>query len=302
MNETINNFHTLIRRYCMDEIYTLKKDQIIEQRKNLNIYEETKDMTENQVNQCIYEKSVSLSLEDWIELEHNIDLHRNKCAMVISISIDILNVILKGIEKIEPEKYKTLNDMKNTVSDVVNASKISEIRHYSGFNKEDKETVCENMKQELIHYINTINEAHLSDVTPLFYRRVLTEKKISELCIKLRKQWLDKAVPFSTLATHEIVSFKTNYFLKTVDQDKLIRFLKNNGEERIYEINTCEVDPASYIMDTTALVIRGMSEAYWFSDKMDWALIRDHEDFYYICGENFVSEFNAGNFSLIKME
>jgi len=74
-------------------------------------------------------------------------------------------------------------------------------------------------------------------------------------------------------------------FIKGVNLEKFIEWLVSHGEERIYEINTCEVDAVSYIMDTTALVIKSKLEAYWCSDIMDWALIKDHEGFIFVCGK-----------------
>lgn len=197
----------------------------------------------------------------------------------------ILDVVLKGIEALEPEDYNTLNEWIDAVVKVVKACKISPIKGYVGISQEQKERICACERQRLISFVLHIEENNLNDVPALFYRKVLTDSKRFEVFQKLQSIWLDKTVQHYYTSTNEIVCFDSEQFIRGVNLEKLIQCLVNHGEERIYEINTCEVDAVSYIMDTTALVIKSKLEAYWCSDKMDWALIKDHEGFFFVCGK-----------------
>lgn len=272
----------------MDRVCKFSNEHIVALRKVLGIYEETKDMTENQVIQSMHEKIISLSPKESIEIESNEELRKH----AYGININILEVILKEIEKLEPEQYTTLNEIKNIAIDIVKDSKINEHIHYVGISNEDKETICENEKQELIIYMHSIIEDDLRDVPQLFHRRVLTEKKVSEVFSKLQNSWLNKCQ--YALSTDEILCIDSNYFINTVDLDKLIKLLIDHSNESIYEINYCDLDAASYIMDTNALILNNKSQAYWCSDKMDWAIIKDHEGFFFICGKYLAEACNSG--------
>ncbi len=280
MNIRICNFHTVIRKYCMDRMKWLRNNRIIAQRNALGIYDETKDMTEEQTIGEIYHKIRGLSREEAAELENNTELRKACC----SIHIDILEIILQNLERQEPEQYEALDEIKNAAINLVQASRINENRNYFGWSQEEKKTITEEEINQLVSYIKTIDDNSLEEVQHLFYRRVLTKEEEREIIKKLQDNWLETTKHLYCESTNEIACFYSHEFEETVDRNKIIDLLKDKGETRIYEINSCDLDAVSYIMDTEALLMNQKSQAYWCSEGMDWAIIKDHEGFYFVCG------------------
>lgn len=292
MNNLILNFHTLMRKYCVERIQHLKSEHLIAMRKAFEVYDDTKDMTEEQTIQCIHEKMCSVSREKMRQIENNEELRKHSCA----VNNDILDVILKNIEKVDPDKYAVLNKIKMAVIDIVKSSKINSIKGYTNISNDEKEKICEKEKQVLISYIHSIHEENLWDVPQLFYRSVLTEENVAEVFSVFEKQWLNRVMQHFDEPMDGVLRFHSSSFIEEIDLDRLIQLLIHYGDERIYEINSCEVDAVSYIMDTSALCLRNKLQANWFSDKMDWAIIKDHSSFVFLCGELLVNAYKSNLF------
>lgn len=291
MSSRMRNFQTLVRRYCINKINYLENERIIMQREALGIYEETRDKTQEQVIQAICEKIISLSYKEAMEIENAGELDKEPC----NIKIDILEVILQSVEKIEPEQYSSLSEIKKDAIHLVRTSKISETISYLGWSGEDKERISESEINETVSYMKSIMENDLKNVSPIFYRRVLSEEEEGEVVRKLQDKWLKRTQQYYNRPTKEILSFNSNEFATATNQNKIIELLRFHGEEKIFEINACEVDAVSYIMDIDALSLNHNIQPYWCSNKMDWAIIKDHEDVIFVCGEFLVNAYNKGN-------
>ncbi|WP_312048106.1 hypothetical protein, partial [Anaerotignum sp.] len=85
MSSIICNFQTLIRRFCINKINNFMNKRVVIQRKALGIYEETKDITQEQVIQSIVDKIISLSYKEAMEIEKNEELRKSSSS---SINID----------------------------------------------------------------------------------------------------------------------------------------------------------------------------------------------------------------------
>lgn len=291
MDNIIYSFHTLIRRFCMDRRDKLKSKRSVAQLKALSIYEETQNMTEEQVVQSIYEKIISLNREEAIEIENNQKLRKASCG----INIDILEIILQNVEKLEPERYSKLNEIKSVTIGIVKSSKINETRNYVGWSVEHKKNISEREIDQLVTFIGNIDENDLKDVPPLFYRRVLSKEEEREVLSKLQNKWFVKIDQQYNLANREILNINSGDFAAIVDRERMVDLIIDRGEKRIYEINMCELDAASYIMDTHAMLKSKNIQTYWCSDKMDWAIIKDHDGFFFICGEFLINTCNTKN-------
>ncbi|MBB2183250.1 hypothetical protein H0486_10200 [Lachnospiraceae bacterium MD1] len=289
MNSIVLNFHTLIRKYCMERIQKLKSDQLVAMRKAFEVYDDTKDMTEEETIQCIHKKMCSVDREKMKQIVNNEELRKYWCA----VNIDILDVMLKNIEKVEPEEFSSVEEIRKKIINIVKSSKISGIKGYDNISNDEKENICEKEKQICISYMNSIHEEKLRDAPQLFYRRVISKEKEAELISDFEKQWLNKVMQHFDEPMDGVLRFHIGSFTEEIDLDRLTQLLIDHGDERIYEINSCEVDAVSYIMDTNVLCLKNKTQAYWFSEAMDWAIIKDHSSFVFLCGGLLINAYNS---------
>ncbi|GEM_PF-4986147 len=175
-------------------------------------------------------------------------------------------------------------------------SRISENIKYAGWSYEDKIRISEREINKIVFYMKNIDENDLKNVLPLFYRRVLSEEEEREVLRKLQDKWLKRTQQYYNKSTKEIISFRSNDFSTPANRNKIIDLLICHGEKRIYEVNVCDVDSVSYIMDIDALSFNRNIQPYWCSNKMDWAIIKDHEGAIFVCGEFLVNAYKNGKY------
>lgn len=298
MERSIINFHTFIRRYCIDRSDMLKSIRLDTQLKTLGIYEKSMSMTEEQVVHAIYQRIKSLSREEAIKIENDPTLRKNEC----SINIDILEITLENIEKIDPLLYKNLNSIKNICSHMIQSSKLRGNTHYHGWSEKEKEKIIDTERSQLISLINETDEDDLTDVPPLFFRRVLSEDMEKSLLFAIKKKWHEKVEQKSSFSNKDYLLIHENQFKKVFNQEKIIQTPLQRGEKRIYQLNPWELKGVSYQMDTHLILTNPKTELYWCSDKLDWAIIKDHEDHYHIWGDCFLNTTELFHSDLNKNE
>jgi hypothetical protein len=190
-------------------------------------------------------------------------------------------VILIKIENRTSEEFDSFSEIKELVLNECSESKIDE-RYSFGITNEKKIEICNDEKKKFYDFINSIDEKALTNVEPLFYRRVLPKSKISEI-----KKKIDEVFYRNDSTKVTCLCFKEEDFRMAVKISEIISILSSHDIHKIYEINTGEIDAASYNMDLSVFnpyFIDGFN-IYWCSDEMDWVIIKDHEGYYFIYGE-----------------
>lgn len=285
MDQTIINFHTFIRRYCIDRRNTLKENRLIAQLKALGIYEEVKAMPEDQAIEAIFEKIKRLDHNEFINIENDPALSKKS----YNINIDILEIILQNIEKIDPLQFESLNDIKNASLQNIQSSKISDNSHYHSWSKKEKEKIIETEISHLISLIKKTDKDDLKEISPLFFRRVLSNDEEKTLLLTFKNKWHKKAEQSEHISNTDYLRLHEDEFKKIFKRENIVEILLHRGENRVYELNTWDIDGASYEMDTHIILTNPNSELYWCTQKMDWALIKDHEGYYHIWGDCFIN-------------
>lgn len=263
MDKRINGFHTYSRRYHI---------QIIEStRKALSeLFNEINKITKDSIS--YYENKEVMNLFE----EFN---NKNLYCLIKS---DISQAILNKIEAISPEKFESLQEIKETIISLCEEAKIDERKHYSDVSEELKTEICNKEKIKFINHINSIDEDELENIEPLFYRRVLSIEKIKEIKEKINEIWYE-----SMFNEKDFTYYDKSEFQEKVKLENLLSILKEKAVDKVYEINTGGINSVSYIMELSALNLYYTDgcDIYWCSDEMDWMIEESHEGFYIIYGD-----------------
>jgi hypothetical protein len=202
------------------------------------------------------------------------------------IKKDILEEILRKIESIKLENFHSLNQIRDTILKVLDEAKVDDRIHYD-ISDEVVIEICNDEKKKFYDYINNIRDEDLTNIIPIFYRRVLSESIVTEIKEKIN------TVRYTTSLEKEMhVCFKHEDFEGQFGIYELVDILRKHGANRIYEINTGGISTASYIMDLSAFnpyYIDGF-DIYWCTEQLDWLIIKDHEGYYIIYGEWLINE------------
>ncbi|WP_294173086.1 hypothetical protein [uncultured Clostridium sp.] len=189
-----------------------------------------------------------------------------------SIRIDILKNILISLEKYNIQNEELCKKQKEFIKEIYRQT-IIDYKKYRHELKNEIDIVCKNEIRKLDYYIDSINiEEAKFDYIRLFYRRVLTE---NEYC-KKKKEVLTRVDKFKNCK-----SIKEEIFIKDY-KDMIYSEIENKYKnEYIYELNLSDY---SYILEVGGLKFTTTSgfNTYWFHDKLDWVIERNHEGWYHI--------------------
>lgn len=280
MNDRIAKFHTICRKYCIDILNIIKnKNMAISERFNI-IYKKNNGDHIKALDEFEKDTTVKSLINELNEEYPN-----------WSIRKEILEVILRKIESRTAEEFDSFNQIKEFVINECNKSEINEKYHFD-ISNEMKIKICNDEKKKFYDYINSLDEGELTNVEPLFYRRVLPEVKIREI-----KKKIDEVCYRYDLENKSYLCFKKEYFEVAVRIDEIINILAQHEVRNIYEINTGGIDTASYTMDLSVFnpYFTDGFNIYWCSEHLDWVIIKDHEGYYFIYGEWLAEKFNVLN-------
>lgn len=230
------------RKYCIDKI-----DQI----------------------RCKY-KEVDNKLSN--DLSYKIPSYLKDEVLNDSIRIDILKSILILLEKYDIENEKLCKKQKEFIKEIYKKSTI-DYRKYRRELKNEIDIVCKIEIRKLDEYIDNINieEAKFKNLK-LFYRRVLTENNYCEK----KKAVLARVNEFKNCKTINEEVFIKDY------KDKIYSEIENKYKnEYIYELKLSDYSYMLEVEGVNFTTTNGFN-TYWFDDKLDWVIERDHEGWYHI--------------------
>lgn len=283
MEERVNSFYTLSRKYFMDMLTEIRD-------KNMEVREQFQNILIR--NGRDYAKAIrEFETDNTVKCIIN---ELNEMHPFWYIRKVIQEAILRNIEKIVPEEYSSLVQIKKAVVTACREADIDERIHFDAADEIVTE-ICNTEKQRFYEYLCNISEEDLDKTVPLFYRRVLSDDKASEIEKRMDEIWYN-----SNVRKEEMLCFKQEDFEAEVSLSQIIDILMQHGTDRIYEINTGGIASASYLMDLSALnpYFADGFNIYWCTDEMDCAIIKDHEGCYFICGEWLVDRLKEGKYKV----
>jgi len=165
----INGFHNISRKYFIDILTRIKNKNIkVREQFNKILKKNNGDYT-----------NTSKEFENDFTVKKLID-ELNKEHPNWHIKKDILEEILRKIERIKPEELNSFNQIRDTILKVLDEAKINDRTHYNIPDKVVLE-ICNEEKKKFFYYINNISEEDLTNTMPIFYRSVLSKSTIKEI-------------------------------------------------------------------------------------------------------------------------
>lgn len=274
--EKIIALHTVVRKYCIEQVESLKKKLRECYRINSEIVKE------------IGEREFIKSKDPKI-LKMMSETFKTSCKENIGTSV------LLDIERIRVEDYKSVEELRSKLIDIVESIEIESGRASSYEEEEELKNIVNTVKNELIEYIEAVEEHTLNSVEPIYYRRVLKEEEIDNLKERINSKWEigEFCDPFTGAEREDIVVFHEKFFQNHSNFNKLKEALRKIEEERIYEVRVWK--KFGYVMDTSAFTIFKPHydyciEGFWCSEKMDWIIYKSHENTIALGGDKLLEE------------
>jgi len=196
---------------------------------------------------------------------------------------EILRTILNEIEKIIPENFKTIEELKEYIICTSENVKIDEKKYifepYKIEMKKVMHNAIEDEKEKFKNFIMALDEEELQNVKPLFYRRVFSEEEGKTI-----KKSLIETYKKLTCSKKDVLCGNCLYIDKELPPQILRNIFINRGIKKLYEIHIGkniyhEIDVS--IFDPYDV---SQSDRYWSSCDMDWVIFADHEESIYIRG------------------
>lgn len=201
----------------------------------------------------------------------------------------MLDAILAQLEQSDGTEFAAVEEAhKKILSAVWNAQSLF---------TENKEGIFQQTaaaeRQALADYLDKKAAEGKVRVSPLPYRRTLSEVERTLLWEDLREKWGigDFWYPLTDAKPADTEAFMDDYFAAEVGIEALKAILRARGIERIFELREFDHSP-EYQLDiegfNPAYTING--EGYWFAADMDWVIYASHENSITIAGEWLLEE------------
>ena len=188
----------------------------------------------------------------------------------------MLDAILEQFERYRPEDFANLEEAKEFLRAVVEETILDE-RFSTGLEKmaidEERSLIAEFIERQTV--------ASLSEVEPMFYRRVMSETEESAIRARLKERWgVDSGYwfPLSNDRPEDVEAFQDQCFEDEVGTAKLEQILRSRGLTRVWEIGE---GSRRYEMDISQIepyyYYSGGEERFWGDDTFDWIIYASHE-------------------------
>lgn len=196
------------------------------------------------------------------------------------IEIDILNVIILNIEKIDLEDQETIEAIKNKIKIACEISKIDERKGIIGISKEDKNIISQKMINEVVMYCSTITLEEALTIPIGYSKRVLKKEEKESIGRELH----DKCKFYGERCKY-VWPIEAKFFRTNFDEASIVKILETHKISTLYQIQY-DIDAGSYELELKAFnLLKGSFEALWTSKEKSWAILKSHEDCYFIYGE-----------------
>lgn len=188
---------------------------------------------------------------------------------------NILSAILFEVEHYRPEDFNTFDEAKNFFCLVANEAESVFTKPPNG---EIEQIAIREERNKLCEFINKLTEKDLLTVQCLFYRKVLSDAESKIVRGKLQTKWKISEsywYPLSPQKPENVEAFQDSYFEKEVGAEKLQDILNNHGVERVWEIRE---DGKDYEFELPVFEpYYNGAEGFWCDSKFDWIIYISHE-------------------------
>lgn len=241
MNNIIENLHTAIRRYCINNYsrWTEKYSELASAGKNRAGYNYTDE------------------------------------ALYIFPRYMLLSAILVEVERYQPEEFATLDEAKRFFRLIVTETQSESTEPHD--NHLERKAIDEE-REALCKFIDQLTEEDLLSVEPLFHRRVLSAQETDSIWKKLASRWEISEhywFPLTLEKPDNVEAFQDAYFEKEVGAEKLQAILHSRGVGRVWEIREYG---ANYELELSAFEpYYSGAEGFWCDSNFDWIIYASHE-------------------------
>ena len=195
---------------------------------------------------------------------------------------NVLNAILTEIERCKPSDFSSIESAREFFCLV---TKEAESVFTKPPNAEISEKVMAEERELLGEYIKRLDEAELSKVEPLPYRRVLSENESNFIRQKLKEIWgVSKGYwyPLTTEEVDEAEAFQDSYFEKEFGFEKLRELLRRRNVKNVWELRE---DDINYEIELNIFEpYYSGAEGFWCDENFDWLIYASHESSLTIAG------------------
>jgi len=192
--------------------------------------------------------------------------------------IELLGAILFQIERVLPDDFSSLNALRTFLLET------DEAAYNVFFTSDSLDDEREKNKEKVLFqtYIKSLTMNDLLAITPLPYRRVLTEHEIVDIWRHIEQCWGITAkmhwYPLNNVSPPpHVIALQEDWFAFALPPDVLRNILMQHGIRRVWELREDGSLP-QYEMDVAFLVSwDGGAEHVWTSEGMDWMIYTSHE-------------------------
>jgi hypothetical protein len=198
-----------------------------------------------------------------------------KEALSVFPRYNVLAAILEEIERFIPEDFSDFNEARSLIAEAGSAAETIFTEPPHG--KIEKQVMDEE-RAAFTRYINEISDQSLESVQLLPFRKVLLKKESSEIWKLIKDAWeLPKGYwyPLIENKPSNVEAFQDIHFERNISNDILIKFFKNRGIMKFWELREYG---AEYEMDIEIFEpYYNGAEGFWTSSSFDWIVYCSHE-------------------------
>ncbi len=191
------------------------------------------------------------------------------------------------VERLAPDSSQSLQELR---SQLIKACDIAEARLCAELKNEIALKALGEESQDYKTYIRILSEGDLLNVSPLPFRRVLSDKESKELWSHLKASWNVGGGYWFPLregqAPSNVLVFHVDYF-KAMNGFTLLReVLGQRGVSRVFELHEFGPDEPDYEIELSIFepAYRFGGEQYSCTAGADWVVYASHESTITVCG------------------
>ena len=190
---------------------------------------------------------------------------------------NVLSAILLGIEKLDFDCLPPLAELKELLEILAQTSQTIFTENLGNeiavaVDQEERDLFCGAIQQA--------EKNKLSNIEPLFYRRVLDAEEVKKLWQGIEKNWgADGSYwyPLDSKTHPSLIAYNLNDIDEAALQKNMHDYIANTDINRVFELR--EYGDENYLVDLGAedFCYSG-AEGFWISAKNDWIVYCSHEN------------------------
>jgi len=191
---------------------------------------------------------------------------------------NILSAILTDIERLDSDALPELAEMAellilsgHTAQSIFTEKSGSDIRS----------AAIADERQRFADVIAKWLSNSIPDISPLPYRRVLSDAEVQALWKRVEARWGTRGSYFYPLAEStdpSLIAFDATAFYRHLPPASLQNILRAQGTSRLFELREYGDNNYQLSVDAWDPYYGVWGEGFWFTDTLDWIMYASHED------------------------